>query len=57
MGRETLRIEGKVDAAARIDAKIARLAARQLGLVATWQLLELGIGHGAIEGRRTSTCA
>lgn len=51
MGNETLRIEGKRHTALEIDAVIAELAARQLGLVATRQLLELGIRQGAIELR------
>jgi very-short-patch-repair endonuclease len=51
MGNETLRIQGKRQTALRVDAQIARLAAGQLGLVATWQLLNLDIGEGAIEYR------
>src|SRR3954466_12930064 len=51
MGNETLRIEGKRRTTAGLDTPIALLAARQLGLVATWQLLELGLSRGAIERR------
>src|SRR3954469_8487610 len=51
MGNETLHIEGKRRTTAGLDARIALLATRQLGLVATWQLLELGLSRGAIERR------
>jgi len=34
-----------------VDTEIARLAAAQLGLVALWQLLDCGIGEGAIRLR------
>ncbi len=34
-----------------IDRATARLAERQHGVVAVWQLLELGLGRGAIQYR------
>lgn len=37
--------------AGRIDVVIAELAAGQHGVVARWQLVALGIGRGAIDGR------
>lgn len=51
MSNETHRIAAECDASPLIDAAIAGLAAGQLGLVAFWQLTELGIGRGAIELR------
>jgi len=51
VSNELHRIAVESDASPLIDAAIARLAARQLGLVAVWQLAELGIGRGAIELR------
>ena len=50
MCTETRRIDGQRHTT-RVDHEIAALAARQLGLVATWQLRGLGIGQGAIELR------
>src|SRR5436305_7860537 len=39
--------------AASLDRRVARLAERQHGIVARWQLVELGLGPGAIDFRIT----